>query len=240
MFGAGLIVGLLFKATNWANKSTNSITPYPQFCQLISPINLCSGIVSCKLAMSNRRPVIGELITSPTTPLEFKVLSPTGIINRNMGGIGLGIVAALGNKRMLSDPVPVIRSRTGGDRGMMDEDYTIVTSNIPNKLFRKVYHGGKKIDIRGKDCIFNISPARFGDDDMRVPQPPDFLDSCHLCNKKLHGKDIYMYRGEKAFCSPECRSRQIAMDERPEKYCSSQASSSGANRVIAATGIFAI
>ncbi|KAI3742145.1 hypothetical protein L1987_59825 [Smallanthus sonchifolius] len=205
--------------------------------------------------MSSRRPVIGELITRPTTPLEFKVLLPTGIINRNMGGVGLGIVAALGNipanfscrNRMWSDPVPVTQSRTGGDRGKMDkvcsldEDYTIVTSNKPNKLFRKVYHGGKKIDIRGKDCIFNISAARFcGDDDMRVPQPAGFLNSCHLCNKKLHGKDIYMYRGEKAFCSPECRSGQIAMDERPDKYCSSQASSSGANRVIAATGIFAI
>ncbi|KAF5812107.1 putative Zf-FLZ domain-containing protein [Helianthus annuus] len=176
--------------------------------------------------MSNRRPVIRKLITpgtsptsptSLTSPLELKVLSPTGVINRNMGGIGLGIVAALeraefsGMGRMWSHANPVSRLRIVGDRG-------------------KVTKGG------GKGCIFNISP---GDDDMRLPQPDGFLNSCHLCNKRLHGKDIYMYRGEKAFCSPECRSRQIGMDERPEKYCSSQASSSGASRVMA-TGIFAI
>ncbi|KAI3948321.1 hypothetical protein MKX01_028759 [Papaver californicum] len=47
--------------------------------------------------------------------------------------------------------------------------------------------------------------------------PSDFLSSCYLCRKKLHGKDIYMYRGEKAFCSTECRCQQIASDERKDK-----------------------
>ncbi|XP_076932650.1 FCS-Like Zinc finger 14-like [Bidens hawaiensis] len=181
--------------------------------------------------MSNKHPVIGKLITPgfrfcPTTSLEFKVVSPTGVINRNLSGIGLGIVAALDKNsakkaRMLSDPLRVTRSRP---------DHTTVTSNKPNDTRTKV---------RDKGCIFNISPPRFGDDDVRMPQPVGFLNSCHLCNKRLHGKDIYMYRGEKAFCSPECRSRQIAIDERPEKYCSKQASSSGANNVMT-TGIFAI
>ncbi|KAJ4758318.1 hypothetical protein LUZ62_068693 [Rhynchospora pubera] len=39
-----------------------------------------------------------------------------------------------------------------------------------------------------------------------------FLSRCFLCGKRLHGIDIYMYR-EKAFCSAECRSSQIAKDE---------------------------
>ncbi|XP_076955373.1 FCS-Like Zinc finger 14-like [Bidens hawaiensis] len=158
--------------------------------------------------MTNKHPVIRKLITpgfgffstSPTTSLEFKVVSPTGVINRNMSGIGLGIVAALdknpakkvgfsGPDRMLSDPIRVTRSRP---------DHTVVTSNKPNNTRTKV---------RDKGCIFNISPPRFGDDGVMVPQAVGFLNSCHLCNKRLHGKDIYMYRGEKAFCSPECRSR---------------------------------
>ncbi|KAH7513387.1 FCS-Like Zinc finger 15 [Ziziphus jujuba] len=43
---------------------------------------------------------------------------------------------------------------------------------------------------------------------------PTFLDQCFLCNQKLlPGKDIYMYRGDRAFCSVECRCRQIFMDE---------------------------
>ncbi|XP_057757920.1 FCS-Like Zinc finger 15-like [Arachis stenosperma] len=43
---------------------------------------------------------------------------------------------------------------------------------------------------------------------------PTFLELCFLCRKKLlPGKDIYMYKGDKAFCSEECRSKQIFMDE---------------------------
>ncbi|MEI4867123.1 FCS-Like zinc finger protein, partial [Klebsiella pneumoniae] len=72
------------------------------------------------------------------------------------------------------------------------------------------------------------------------------------CQKKLHGEDIYMYRGEKAFCSTECRYRQIVMDERKEKYCSHEASRSATaadisnspyssnGQQILTTGIFAI
>ncbi|KAI3459259.1 hypothetical protein Pfo_015922 [Paulownia fortunei] len=41
-----------------------------------------------------------------------------------------------------------------------------------------------------------------------------FLDHCSLCKQKLlPGKDIYMYKGDRAFCSVECRCRQIFMDE---------------------------
>ncbi|XP_038882229.1 FCS-Like Zinc finger 15-like [Benincasa hispida] len=43
---------------------------------------------------------------------------------------------------------------------------------------------------------------------------PTFLDRCFLCAQKLlPGKDIYMYEGDKGFCSEECRCRQIFMDE---------------------------
>ncbi|XP_010558806.1 PREDICTED: uncharacterized protein LOC104827335 [Tarenaya hassleriana] len=42
---------------------------------------------------------------------------------------------------------------------------------------------------------------------------PDFLEHCSLCKKKLlSGKDIYMYKGCK-FCTEECRSTKIFMDE---------------------------
>lgn len=44
--------------------------------------------------------------------------------------------------------------------------------------------------------------------------PSSFLQRCLLCHKHLaEGHDIYMYRGDKAFCSVECRCRQIFMDE---------------------------
>ncbi|BAT77117.1 hypothetical protein LR48_Vigan01g304600 [Vigna angularis] len=45
-------------------------------------------------------------------------------------------------------------------------------------------------------------------------QSPTFLDQCFLCGKTLSpGKDIYMYKGDRAFCSVECRCKQIFWDE---------------------------
>ncbi|KAK7264653.1 hypothetical protein RJT34_32262 [Clitoria ternatea] len=41
-----------------------------------------------------------------------------------------------------------------------------------------------------------------------------FLDQCFLCGKRLlPGKDIYMYKGDRAFCSVDCRCKQIFTDE---------------------------
>ncbi|KAL5701320.1 hypothetical protein ACHQM5_026667 [Ranunculus cassubicifolius] len=75
-----------------------------------------------------------------------------------------------------------------------------------------------------------------------LPSPPSsssspfsavsFLDSCFLCRRRLlPGKDIYMYKGDRGFCSVECRCRQILMDEENvsissrERKCSSSSSS---------------
>ncbi|KAK4769128.1 hypothetical protein SAY86_027278 [Trapa natans] len=48
-----------------------------------------------------------------------------------------------------------------------------------------------------------------------------FLESCFLCKKPLgNNRDIFMYRGDTAFCSEECRQEQIVMDEAKEKKIS--------------------
>ncbi|KAK6940131.1 Zf-FLZ domain, partial [Dillenia turbinata] len=45
-----------------------------------------------------------------------------------------------------------------------------------------------------------------------------FLRACGLCKRRLTpGRDIYMYRGDTAFCSLECRQQQMTHDERKEK-----------------------
>ncbi|KAK4770443.1 hypothetical protein SAY87_030975 [Trapa incisa] len=47
---------------------------------------------------------------------------------------------------------------------------------------------------------------------------PDFLDRCFLCRTRLlPGKDIYMYKGDRGFCSEECRCRQISLDDQATK-----------------------
>ncbi|PRQ48845.1 putative Zf-FLZ domain-containing protein [Rosa chinensis] len=45
-----------------------------------------------------------------------------------------------------------------------------------------------------------------------------FLRTCGLCKRSLaSGRDLYMYRGDTAFCSLECREQQMKQDERVEK-----------------------
>ncbi|PHT26802.1 hypothetical protein CQW23_33600 [Capsicum baccatum] len=194
--------------------------------------------------------------TSPRSPLDFKIQSPRGLKSFDFGGVGLAIVAALeksGGKNGAvynrnsnrSLPIPVISSsKNPAEFEDSLEEYTIVTCRAPgNKSYTKVYDDKK--EFQGRKCnrssVFNISPANIGG----FPAYPDsdFLSSCHLCQKKLHGKDIYMYRGEKAFCSTECRYRQIVMDDHKEK-CSSRsadvASSPYGNGQIFATEILAI
>ncbi|XP_031258660.1 FCS-Like Zinc finger 5-like [Pistacia vera] len=54
-----------------------------------------------------------------------------------------------------------------------------------------------------------------------------FLRTCGLCNRRLApGRDIYMYRGDTAFCSLECREKKMKQDERKEKLSGSSSSSS--------------
>ncbi|XP_010508268.1 PREDICTED: uncharacterized protein LOC104784870 [Camelina sativa] len=49
-------------------------------------------------------------------------------------------------------------------------------------------------------------------------EEPHFLESCSLCRKHLGlNSDIFMYRGDKAFCSKECREEQIESDEAKER-----------------------
>ncbi|KAL4366953.1 hypothetical protein GQ457_05G008590 [Hibiscus cannabinus] len=44
-----------------------------------------------------------------------------------------------------------------------------------------------------------------------------FLRSCCLCKRRLApARDIYMYRGDTAFCSLECREQQMKLDETRE------------------------
>ncbi|GFQ06344.1 hypothetical protein PHJA_002778400 [Phtheirospermum japonicum] len=77
-----------------------------------------------------------------------------------------------------------------------------------------------------------------------LSQTANFLRACSLCKRRLTpGRDIYMYRGDSAFCSLECRQRKMAEDERKEK-CSSApnmeaAKAAAGNQVSAAGGTIA-
>lgn len=60
----------------------------------------------------------------------------------------------------------------------------------------------------------------------------NFLDACFLCKKRLGPRvDIFMYRGDAAFCSDECRERQMAIDERRASLSAEKMSSGAASPV---------
>ncbi|MED6166111.1 hypothetical protein PIB30_105848 [Stylosanthes scabra] len=180
-------------------------------------------------------PIIGKLSQlllsgAPTSPLDMKPQksSPRGLKGYDLhGGVGLKIVVALDdNQDLPKRNVCVPYLNRSEPIGSLEEDYTYVTCHVPNKTFTKVYyyhHGG--CEELSSDFVEPLFPTS------------NFLSSCHLCGKKLDGKDIYMYRGEKWFCSPECRSTQMMMEERKE-ICRSEAAVEEEH--IFSTGILAL
>ncbi|CAL9078376.1 unnamed protein product [Musa textilis] len=148
------------------------------------------------------------------------------------GAVGLAIVAAMsaaaeepGAVLTRSEPISIgaVVAKPGlkaaapkkgeaGEDVELSESYTCVISHLGgNRVRKRVYFGD-------------------GDDGMLFEPPPppepaeppfvvaEFLRCCFLCNKKLDGMDVYMYRGEKAFCSEECRYQQMLQDEFGEKF----------------------
>ncbi|KAJ3673182.1 hypothetical protein LUZ60_006556 [Juncus effusus] len=130
-----------------------------------------------------------EPVLSPTSPLERNSLTPRGWKKRESDGIGLAIVASLekSQARHVSSPISIVNQRGRFELSDMACSGRCSSSVCGNRVA--------------------------GSGDFRVA---DFLSHCNLCRKRLHGKDIYMYRGEKAFCSMECRYQQIVNDEYQE------------------------
>lgn len=111
----------------------------------------------------------------------------------------------------------------------LSEDYTCVISHGPNP---KTTHIFGDCILETESCDLSNFAAKADDNkeigfsqpigkntQISAPYPSNyFLSFCYSCNKKLEdGKDIYIYRGEKAFCSLSCRSLEILMDEELEK-----------------------
>ncbi|XP_010526125.1 PREDICTED: uncharacterized protein LOC104803775 [Tarenaya hassleriana] len=92
----------------------------------------------------------------------------------------------------------------------LSEDYTCIISHGPNPKTTHIY-GDRVLECHSlcddkEKHIPTESEAMFPSD--------DFLSFCYFCNKKLEeGEDIYMYRGERAFCSTECRTEEMLMEE---------------------------
>lgn len=143
--------------------------------------------------------------------------------------VGLGIVAAMNENgdthdvkapvSPKSDPIPIVSGvkwRRPVSEMEVSESYTCVIAHIGGETIRKVEYFEDECEEDGIGCNLWESSGIF------LVSPPGsemgFLDFCYLCRKKLKGLDIFMYRGEKAFCSVECRCQQMSNDEEKEKF----------------------
>lgn len=110
----------------------------------------------------------------------------------------------------------------------LSEDYTCVISHGPNPKKTHIFGDcvlechPNEIDLGNKRESFETIRPCLENSLQKSPLSPypsnDFLSSCYFCKKKLEeGKDIFMYRGEKAFCSWDCRLEEISIEEEQEK-----------------------
>ncbi|KAJ3694149.1 hypothetical protein LUZ60_009629 [Juncus effusus] len=138
-------------------------------------------------------------------------LSKSGLnLNLNFkSGLYLGINNGSGlndDSLCKSLPISIISSEIE-----QSEDYTCIISYGPN---------AKTTHIFG-DCILESHVIKSHDGNnankVKTEIETDFLSFCFACKKKLEGKDIYIYRGEKAFCSCDCRDNEISIEEEREK-----------------------
>lgn len=116
----------------------------------------------------------------------------------------------------------------------LSEDYTCIISHGPNPKTTHIF-GDCILDCQtnelanfGKKEEPGIKSSQDGDnpEGLTPSQSADIFRFCYFCKKRLEeGEDIYIYRGEKAFCSFECREEAIFADKSEKSYNNSAESS---------------
>lgn len=109
----------------------------------------------------------------------------------------------------------------------LSEDYTCIISHGPNPRTTHIFgdcvldcHTNELLNFVNKKEEQGIGSPQAGQCSNSLPAYPSdgFLSVCFYCKEKLEeGKDIYMYRGEKSFCSCACRDQEMLAEEEIEK-----------------------
>ncbi|KAJ0691814.1 putative Zf-FLZ domain, FCS-Like Zinc finger 8/MARD1 [Helianthus annuus] len=115
-----------------------------------------------------------------------------GIKTRNSKLSGGPSVTGSGSPRLSTGPLCLSEME-------LSEEYTRVISRGCNPKTTHIFN----------NCVVNSCGG------IRVGSPPldSFVRFCQTCKKNLgEDNDIFMYRGEKAFCSEECRCQEMILD----------------------------
>ncbi|XVF28820.1 hypothetical protein REPUB_Repub15cG0065200 [Reevesia pubescens] len=152
---------------------------------------------------------------SPGTPPEFGIKTRNSQLNSFSSGLSPSPVKK--SIETLNSP-RVFTGSLSATEMELSEDYTCVISHGPNPRTTHIFD-----NCIVESCCgvvgFSSSKRENGFlGDRSSYQSENFLSFCYTCKKNLGlGKDIYMYRGEKAFCSRECRYQEMMLDEEINK-----------------------
>ncbi|GLT36349.1 hypothetical protein SLA2020_107330 [Shorea laevis] len=125
---------------------------------------------------------------SPKSPIDFGIKTRNSQFHPNPGN------PTTNSPRIFTGGLPVSEME-------LSEDYTCVILHGPNPKTTHIFDNC----IVESYCV--VPPVK------SQPPPESFLSCCYTCKKNLeHKDDIYIYRGEKAFCSEECRYQEMVSD----------------------------
>lgn len=137
---------------------------------------------------------------SPKSPADF------GIKTRNSQLASLSPFGSLNSGIQTKDSPRIF---TGME---LSEEYTCVISHGPNPRTTHIFDNCIVESCCGVSALSQNNYCTFPENPNSPPE--NFLSCCHTCKKNLsQERDIYIYRGEKAFCSHECRSQEMLFDE---------------------------
>ncbi|XP_010551715.1 PREDICTED: protein MARD1 [Tarenaya hassleriana] len=146
-----------------------------------------------------------QIPESSRSPADF------GIKTRNNLHLGSNPVSGSGH-----DPARVFTGSLSASEMELSEDYTCVTSHGPNPRTIHIFDNfivesiSDAASYRSSDPTREIGPG--------CCSPNHFLSTCCTCKKNLGPReDIFMYRGERAFCSRECRSEEMMLEDKNMK-----------------------
>ncbi|CAL9229954.1 unnamed protein product [Arabidopsis halleri] len=218
------------------DSSSRIVLPSPDSKNIIFGSLMRSGNPKCQKPHLLSQPLAKALIPKNDIPNVVFEIGPDVIDVvelRKSGSVDAAYCSGAGNFSVNNNACQVIKQAPGSLNGgtgsdiETSEDYTCVISHGPNpktthfygdQVLESVEHNELKNSCcsNKKKSIFAVAPL-----DLTTPvdvlPPKDFLSFCYGCSKKLvMGKDIYMYSGYKAFCSSECRSKEIDRDEKME------------------------
>ncbi|XP_030948473.1 FCS-Like Zinc finger 8-like [Quercus robur] len=157
---------------------------------------------------SNGKVLFGTKLRVQIPPLPASTVSPTVESPKSPADLGIKTrnsqISAFGPASSGIQTKESPRVVTAGSLSVtemeLSEDYTCVISHGPNPKTTHIFD----------NCIVETYCS--------LPDEPNsmlenFLSFCYTCKKNLEQtKDIYIYRGEKAFCSRKCRYQEMLLD----------------------------